>query len=54
MDLSVFMMKDTWVGLAIGAFGMDEGTDMLVFNGSTYEVTDKHSAGYLFPSSDDS
>ena len=27
---------------------------MLVFNGSTYEVTDKHSAGYLFPSSDDS
>ena len=33
---------------------MGEGADMISFNGNSLSVTDKHSAGYQYPSADDS
>ena len=32
---------------------MTAGADMIVFNSSTLKATDKHSAGYQYPSADD-
>ena len=54
IELSVFMPKNRWFGMTLGDDGMAAGSDMLVFNSEKMTFTDKHSAGYMYPSTDES
>ena len=52
LDMVLWVKDGSWLGLTVGADGMDAGTDMIVANSDSLQVTDKHSAGYQYPSVD--
>ena len=46
------MLKNTWVGISLGAAGMNPGTDMIQIDGTGLAAFDKTSTGWSAPSTD--
>ena len=46
------MLKNTWVGISLGAAGMNPGIDMIQIDGTGLAVFDKTSTGWSAPSTD--
>ena len=49
---NIQMVRDTWLGLALGSPNMTPGTDLWQISGTTLQALDKISSGYMSPSSD--
>ena len=52
MDMSIWIKKGTWWGLSLGHWGMAENSDMISVSSNSFQVDDKHSAGYQYPATD--